>query len=490
MRTERKTLCIVEDDPIMGEALRDRLELEGFAVDWHGTARSARAAIAGTRYDMLICDDRLPDGTGGELFTALNETVASVPPTVFITGFGSIDRAVALLKLGAMDYVTKPFDIEDLLGKINAHCRSGESSVELHVESSVESHGESSVEPHVEFQGESSGASSVESRSESSGEASSRAPKLGVSSAMRAVEATLRRIAVHASHTVITGESGVGKEEVAKRLHALAFPGRERPFVAVDCGAVSQALLESELFGHERGAFTGAVQSRRGVFEQAEGGTLFFDEIANMPLAMQMKLLRVLQDRVVTRVGGERPREVDFRLVCATNRDLKQLVRSGEFREDLYYRINVIHIEVPPLRERHEDILWLADRFLDAHNEAHPEASRGWGPAARESLVHHPWPGNARELKHCIERAWVMSSGSALECEDLRSGLESAAPVRPASDDTNTDLRTYLRSCERARIVEVLERNEWAIGRSAAALGISRKNLWERMRRLEIDTLP
>ena len=362
MHSRDKTLCIVEDDPTMGEALRDRLELEGFAVDWHETAGSARAAISGTRYDMLICDDRLPDGTRGELFETLNETVPAVPPTVFITGFGSIDRAVALLKLGAMDYVTKPFDIEDLLGKINAHCGPGEPPVE----------------------------------------GPSRAPILGVSNAMRDLEATLHQIAAYSSHTVITGESGVGKEEVAKLLHALAFPGQERPFIAVDCGAVSQALLESELFGHERGAFTGAVRSRRGVFEQADGGTLFFDEIANMPLAMQMKLLRVLQDRLVTRVGGEQRREIDFRLVCATNRDLKPLVRSGEFREDLL------------------------------------------------------------------------------------SGFESAASGGRAPD---SDLRSYLRGCERARIVEVLERNDWVIGRSAGELGISRKNLWERIRRLEIDAL-
>lgn len=444
MATRDKTLCIVEDDPIMGEALRDRLELEGFTVDWLQTAGSARAAIAGTRYDMLICDDRLPDGTGGELFETLNETVPGVPPTVFITGFGSIDRAVALLKLGAMDYVTKPFDIEDLLGKINAHCGPGEPPAEGRYPASI----------------------------------------LGVSNAMRDVEATLHQIAAYASHTVLTGESGVGKEEVAKRLHALAFPGEERPFIAVDCGAVSQALLESELFGHERGAFTGAVRARRGVFEQADRGTLFFDEIANMPPAMQVKLLRVLQDHVVTRVGGEQRREVDFRLICATNRDLKRLVRSGEFREDLYYRINVVHIEVPPLRERDEDVLWLADRFLEAHNEAHPGATRVWGPAARESLVHYPWPGNVRELKHCIERAWVMSRGPAIECEDLLSGFESVATGSHASE---SDLRTYLRGCERAHIVEVLERNEWVIGRSARELGISRKNLWERMRRLEID---
>ena len=203
MRARGKALCIVEDDPIMGEALRDRLELEGFAVDWLQTAGSAREAITGTRYDMLICDDRLPDGTGGELFAALNETTPALPPTVFITGFGSIDRAVALLKLGATDYVTKPFDIEDLLGKINAHCRPDSSPSEK------------------------------------------QAPVLGVSSVMRDLDATLHQIGAHTPHTLITGESGAGKEVVAKRLHALAFPGKERPFIAVNCGALPETLLES-----------------------------------------------------------------------------------------------------------------------------------------------------------------------------------------------------------------------------------------------------
>ena len=211
------------------------------------------------------------------------------------------------------------------------------------------------------------------------------------------LEATLHRIAVYTPHTLISGESGAGKEEVAKRLHTLAFPGQEQPFIAVNCGALSEALLESELFGHERGAFTGAVKTSRGVFEQAGGGTLFLDEVA------------------------------------------------------------------------------------------HPEASRVWGAAARESLVHHPWPGNVRELKHCIERAWIMSRGPALECGDLSRGLRSVTAGRDARD---SNLKTYLRGCEREHIVGLLERNDWVIGRSAEELGISRKNLWERMRRLGIDALP
>ena len=442
MESRQPAICLVEDDAIMGESLRERLELEGYAVDWLTTIASASEAIAARTYDMLICDDRLPDGSGGDLFARLNTSVTAIPATLFITGFGSIDRAVALLKLGALDYVTKPFDIEQLLRKVEMHCQRQRTPESPHAP----------VSP------------------------------LGVSAPMRAIDTTLKRISRYATHVVITGESGVGKEVAAKRLHELAFDGESRPFVAVNCGALSESLLESELFGHERGAFTGAVRTKRGVLEMAHGGTLFLDEISEMPLNMQVELLRVLQDREVTRVGGETVIPLDFRLTCATHRDLRAQVAEGNFREDLYYRVNVVHIEIPPLRERHEDILWLAERFLAEHNRQHPERTRGWGPTAKQSLLRHRWPGNVRELKHCIERAWVLDDTPDIEFPELAADTPDTTTT-PAG----TDLKTFLEGCERAHIIEVLERHGWAVGRSAEALGISRKNLWERMRRLDID---
>jgi transcriptional regulator with PAS, ATPase and Fis domain len=301
---------------------------------------------------------------------------------------------------------------------------------------------------------------------------------------MREIDTTLARIAPYACYVLITGESGVGKEVTARRLHALAFGGETRPFVAVNCGAFADSLLESELFGHERGAFTGAVRAKRGVFEQADGGTLFLDEVSEMPLSMQVKLLRVLQDRKITRVGGDGAVEAEFRLICATHRDLRSMVSEGTFREDLFYRINVVHLHVPPLRERHEDIVWLADRFLDSLNSAHPERRRTWGLAARESLARYPWAGNVRELKHCVERAWILGSGATIELPDLARGLEPGCSVDAQGV---SQLRGFLECCERSHIVEMLERHGWAIGKTAAALGISRKNLWERMRRLRIE---
>ncbi len=329
-------------------------------------------------------------------------------------------------------------------------------------------------------------------------------PVLGISAPMRALEALLARTAPYAQRLVISGESGAGKEVVARRIHELASGGSDEPFVAVNCGAFAESLLESELFGHERGAFTGASRTRAGVFEQANGGTLLLDEVTEMSRAMQVKVLRVLQEGQVRRVGSERPLPVVFRLVCATNRDLAREVSEGRFREDLFYRVNVVHLRVPPLRERPADVPWLATKFIDALNAAHPDHVRSWGPGVMESLLRHPWPGNVRELRHCIEQAWVLSEGPSIECRDLAPTLAPSATAPPGGIQAGispgrgrlqggadgapwpTGLRSFLRECERAHILDALERNDWAIARTAEALAISRKNLWERMRRLGI----
>ena len=436
-------LCLVEDDEIMGESLCDRFRLEGFSVDWHRRAADAQRAIGGTPYAVVISDIRLPDFSGETLFTRLREGSTELPPFVFITGFGSIERAVALLKMGAADYVTKPFDLDELVLKVRQL-----------------------GQPRAACAG-----------------AAVAGMRLGVSAAMQKIETMLPRLAEHASTVLITGESGVGKERVALQLHCLAARGAEQPFVAVNCGAITETLIEAEVFGFEKGAFTGAVRTRKGVFEQAHGGTLFLDEIGDMPLAMQVKLLRALQERRVVRVGGETPIRVDVRIICATNQDLRARVEAGTFREDLFYRINVIHLHIPLLRERREDILWFARQFVREFAEQHGGNNRILSSAAEQALVNYPWPGNLRELRHSIERACVLSSAATLEPSSLfENWPENALGQANAADR----LDQYIRDCERGYIQQALQQCHGQIGNTAVHLGISRKNLWEKMKRLQI----
>jgi DNA-binding NtrC family response regulator len=273
---------------------------------------------------------------------------------------------------------------------------------------------------------------------------------------------------------------------VARELHAL---GRNAngPFVAVNCGGLTESLLEAELFGHEKGAFTGALRTRPGVFEQAHGGTLFLDEIGDMPPLMQVKLLRVLQDREVVRVGGSRTISVDFRLICATHRDLRAEVAEGRFREDLFYRIHVVHLRIPPLRERCDDILWLARRFLAEACARGGESVKKLTAVGEQALLAYDWPGNARELRNAIDRACVMSAGDHLVPEALfDDGGQTLPSDRPEARDAG--LYEYLRACERDHIETALAEHGGRIAATADALGISRKNLWERMKRLGMDS--
>ncbi|MDD1749851.1 MAG: sigma-54 dependent transcriptional regulator [Methanothrix sp.] len=434
-------VCLIEDDPIMGESLHERLLLEGFACDWHRTGAAALERIGQEPYAAVVSDIRLPDGSGETIFRKAIERNAHAPPFVFVTAYGAIDRAVELLKLGAADYVTKPFDVERLIAKLRVLA------------------GVAEGEPVV-------------ARGE-----------LGTSAAARRVEELLPRISERADTVLVTGESGVGKERVAQILHRLADAEGRAPFIAINCAAVSESLLEAELFGHERGAFTGAIRTRRGVFEQAEGGTLFLDEIGEMTPAMQAKLLRAIQEREIVRVGGDKRIPVRLRLVCATNRDLQALVDDGRFRRDLFYRINVIHVRLPPLRERRDDIRWFARMFLAEKTRGDPNPKR-LSVAAESALLAHPWPGNIRELRHAIERACILSKRAVIEPGDLFE--EPGSDAQATLEEGDSTLADYLQRCERYFILETLERHGWQIGASAKVLGISRKSLWERMRRLAI----
>ncbi|NEX22175.1 sigma-54-dependent Fis family transcriptional regulator [Thiorhodococcus mannitoliphagus] len=427
-------ICLIEDDAIMGEALVERLTLEGFGVVWQRTGRGGLERLLAERFDLLLLDVSLPDLSGIDLFEHLRRSRTAVPPTLFITGYGSIEDAVRLLKLGAVDYLTKPLDPGELIGKLRALSQSPVTS-----------------DPPTKLE-----------------------DRLGISPAMCQIEAELARLARHPQTPVlICGESGVGKEVVARRLHRLQCP--RAPFVAVNCAALPEGLIEAELFGHERGAYTGAERRRAGVFEQAGDGLLFLDEIGDMPLALQSRLLRVVQSRQLTRIGGTGALEVPARLVCATHRDLAALVRAGAFREDLYYRVRVLEIRIPPLRERPEDILWLAERYVAEHVRRFPDECRELGASDRERLLKHHWPGNVRELQHALERACILGRGPSLAL-DL-----------PDASTTEQGLKAHAQAGERAAILAGLTDTGFNMTLTAERLGISRKTLWQKMKRYGLE---
>ncbi|WP_020179931.1 sigma-54 dependent transcriptional regulator [Methylopila sp. M107] len=432
MSLERRSIGIVEDDPIMGESLVQRLTLEGAKVTWWRDGASALAGIGAERRHAVICDIRLPDLSGEEVFKTAS--AASAPPFLFITGHADIDQAVRLMRSGAGDYVTKPFEMEDFLERLCG------------------------------LVGEPAGTDDA---------------SLGISPAMRDLELLLRRLAKVGSTVLIGGETGSGKEVAASFLHATAA----RPpssFMAVNCAAIPADLLESELFGHERGAFSGATRRHVGYAERAAGGTLFLDEIADMRIDLQAKLLRLIEDRTFTRVGGEQSIKFEGRVVAATNADLGSRVKDGRFREDLFYRINVVSVRMPPLRDRREDIPWLLERAFEEFSARSPEPPRGLSALAEEAALAHDWPGNVRELRNRVERATALALGPWIMPADLfpEHGDEGRkATTMPSLEEARLDL-------ERRHIARALQASGGEIAAAAKMLGVGRTTLWEKMRRL------
>jgi len=439
MTNDVKQVCIVEDDQVMGSTLCEHLKREDFLVDWYHNAHDALGMLCGIKYDILICNVCLPDMRGETLFRKLIKLNGCVPTTYFITPQSSVKDAIEMLKLGAHDYFLTPLDLNSLVNKLNTKDQRTYHSKQI---------------PSHCFCN---------------------------SSSIYELEQSIHSLADYPDTTVLlTGESGVGKEDIARRLYAVQSP--KGAFVALNCSAIPDNLIESELFGHEKGAFTGAAKTHLGVFEQAQDGILFLDEIGDMPLLAQAKLLRVVQDHLITRVGGEKSIPVRLRIICATHHNLSQLVKSGEFREDLYYRINVIQLNVPPLRDRSEDIITLATHFLATHNTTYPGMHKSLSDEAKQALVNYPWPGNIRELKHTIERACILSNTPLITDKDLLfdNPLLSATPKKDIS------LKDYMKNVERNRISSILEKNEWKINLSANELGISRKALWEKLKKHNI----
>jgi DNA-binding NtrC family response regulator len=431
MSLESRIVGLVEDDPIMGESLVQRLALEGITVRWWQRGREAVAALADEKVEAVICDLRLPDLDGEVLFREASGH-AETPPFLFITGHGNVDQAVQLMRAGAADYVTKPFDMDEFL------LRLAELMPPRRADEAV----------------------------------------LGVSEPMRAVERLFRRLAAVGSTVLITGETGTGKEVAAKFLHASS--AHAKPFMAVNCAAIPADLMESELFGHEKGAFTGATQRHVGYAERAGDGVLFLDEIAELRPQLQAKLLRLLEERSFVRVGGERTLPFRARLIAATNADLAKRVEAGRFRDDLYYRINVVSVRIPPLRERPKDICWLMERFFTDMSATIGSSIRGIGALAEEAALAHPWPGNARELRNRMERAMTLGLGPWLGPNDLFPEQEGSS----VSDRHIVPLEDARLDAERRHIQKALALTGGEISTAARALGIGRTTLWEKMRRL------
>jgi len=429
-----KKILVVDDEPSMRELLAIMLRREHFAVEVADSRATAARILATGPFDLVITDVKLPDGDGIEI---LRHVKAAAPETVVIvmTAYGSTESAVAALKLGAQDYLVKPFDVEEL---------------KIVVRKTLDS--QQLQEENLLLKAEFRSLHRLDRM-------------IGVSPKMVKVFDLVRSIASTTSTVLIQGESGTGKELVAKAIHALS-PRRNAPFVSVNCAALPEPLLESELFGHMKGAFTDAHQTRKGLFETAHHGTLLLDEVGEMPLSMQVKLLRALQEKRVRRVGSAEEIDVDARVIAATNRPLEQLVRDRQFREDLYYRLNVIEIQLLPLVERPRDILPLAESFL-------PEGKR-LSADAGAALVRHRWPGNVRELRNAMQRAQLLARGDTITAADL--GLLDEPPAPPPIEI----------ELDRETIEEALDRAGGVVSQAAAELGISRQALYRRMERLGI----
>jgi two-component system response regulator PilR (NtrC family) len=450
------TILIVDDEPSMCTMLGIMLRKEGYEIFTAGDRAQAASVLARSVIDLVITDVKLPDGDGLEILRHVRAGSASTP-VIVMTAYGSTETAVAALKLGAADYLIKPFDLDELRIVVRnslEHTQLQEENLRLKAELRAR-HGVAGV--------------------------------IAVSRAMAAVLETARSVAATSSTVLLTGESGTGKEVVAKVVHTLS-PRAQAPFVTVNCGAIPDTLFESELFGHMKGAFTDARQDRKGLFESAHKGTLFLDEVGEIAPAMQVKLLRALQERKIRRVGASQELPVDVRVIAATNRSLEAMVEDGRFRQDLYYRLNVIPLHLPPLRERREDVPVLAEHFRERFAREMGKDVRSISTAAMEQLTRYAWPGNVRELENAIERAIALESTPSILPERLPERVWAAPPAAsaapppasPAAPDElgpGFSLDAFLNGIEARLVREALTRTTGDRAAASALLGITPRSL-------------
>jgi DNA-binding NtrC family response regulator len=466
---EALRLLIVDDEEAARYGLRRALSASAYNISEADSAESARLLIKQQEPDLLLLDVNLPGMSGLDFLRELRSgsgNGGSGPLVIIITAHGSERMAVEAVKSGAYDYLSKPFELDDLRLVI----KNAAETVELRRENF-------SLRRRIEI------------------ERSQRGALIGNSEGMQRVRAIIEKVAETDATVLVRGESGTGKELVARELHERNATRRNGPFIAVNCAALPSELIESELFGHEKGAFTGAASRREGKFEQADGGTLFLDEIGDMSANVQAKLLRALEERRIERLGGNESIPVDVRIISATHRPLEEEIAAGNFRADLFYRLRVVTIEIPPLRERREDIPTLADKFARAAADRYELPARAIAQSALRRLLEYDWPGNVRELKNTIERAMIMAEGAELTAPDLPEeiivGLEKAAIIGDVETETGgikvpftADFREDRREFERRYISRCLEHTNGNVTRAAEILDMHRQSLQHKLRQL------
>ena len=458
MSTASARILVVDDERSMQEFLELFFRGEGYEVTTAGDVESALLHLEGDEFDLVITDIQLPEGSGLDILRAVQD---GSPETVviMITAFASTETAIAAMKLGAYDYITKPFKVDE---------------IRIVVEKALEKKLLSTENRRL--------------RSALRSQARDRSI-IGSSPVMQRVYEFIDQVAGTKANVLISGESGTGKEMVARAIHQ-GGDRKERPFVAVNCAAIPENLLESELFGHVKGAFTGAVQNKAGLFEAADTGTLFLDEVAELPLPLQVKLLRVIQEKTIRRVGGTSDRQVDTRILAASNRELQEEVGGGRFREDLFYRLNVIEIPLPPLRERTEDIPLLVSHFIEKYGTDLDQEVTGASPEAMERILAYRFPGNVRELENVIERAVALSREPVIQVDSLPPSLLDP-PERGGANripPEGIDLDAMVESYERSLLLEALDGPAGGVKKRAAQLlGISFRSLRYRLEKLGVD---
>jgi DNA-binding NtrC family response regulator len=460
MKRDSSSILVVDDDPAVLQSLKEVLEGEGYQLTTAEDGEGALLLLKDQNFDLVLSDLAMPGLGGMELMEHLKREQPECP-CIIITGYGTITNAVAAMRQGAYDYFTKPVDATELrLGVARALEHRRLKSENLRLKKQL----------HRRY-----GFGNM----------------VGHSEAITRVFDLIRKVAETDSNVLVLGESGTGKELIARAIHYNS-DRREGPLIPVNCAAIPEELLESELFGHERGAFTHAVRTRIGRFEQANGGSIFLDEISEMSPSLQVKILRVLQDHTFERIGGLKTIRVDIRVIAATNRNLDELVRQNRFREDLFYRLNVIPIRVPPLRERVSDIPLLLQHFLQGFSRARKQPLKRFSPGALEVLRQYPWPGNVRELENLVERLVLLTEGDLIEVADLPDRFQSSGPPSPTAAGEFPEDGIYfndaVQAFERRLILQALRRSQGVKSRAAQLLHLNRTTLLEKMKKQNITS--